>query len=269
VLAALALGACSVDATTPDGATTADLRVDVVGGIAAADYTFDLLDDGSIVGVHCTNMCNFEPGDTLSRLTQAQRISVRNTLIASGLLTAGRPVDFGEECCDQFYYRVIFSSGAIVRSFSGSIENFPAPLQVLVRTLHLVYLETPPVIMSQTKGLEGYSTDAVGIADARVVGGVLEVDVTYSGGCTTHDLDAVAWTPWTDSTPVQVGIAVTHDAHGDSCEAAVQRTLLFDLEALRVAYVGRFFDGPATLLLRVEPAKGAPGAEPRVIEFSF
>lgn len=269
VLVVLGLGACGTEITGLSDGETIVVRVDVSGGIAAADYTFELQDDGAILGIRCTNLCDFQPGDTLSRLTPAQRDAVKESVVTSGLPTSGRPTNFGTECCDQFTYRVIYTSGAVVRSFTGSSEAFPEPLRKLVRTLHLAYLDTPPLIVSQTTGLDGFSRDALGILDARVDAGILEVDVTYGGGCADHHLDAVAYTGWMESNPVQVGVALAHDARGDNCKAAIQRTLRFDLEPLREAYAAAYGEGNATLVLNLAPAEGAPGGGARQVTFNF
>jgi hypothetical protein len=269
VLAVMALGACDIDVTNLADGEAMVVRMGVTGGIAGVDYTFELQDDGAIVGIRCENACDFQPGDTLGRLTPAQRDAVQDGVVASGLPDAGRPVDFGTECCDQFAYRVIYTSGPVVRSFTGSSEALPEPLRKLVRTLHLLYLDTPPVIVAQSTGLEGFSLDPLAILDARVDAGTLEVDVTYGGGCAYHDLDAVVYTGWMESNPVQVGVAVTHDDHGDMCDALVQRTLRFDLEPLREAYVDAYGPGNATLILRLEPGAGAPGGAPQALTYSF
>ena len=269
VLAALALGACETEITGLSDGDTIVVRVDVAGGIAAADYTFEVQDDGAIVGIRCTHLCDFTPGDTLGHLTPAQRDAVQAAVVASGLPSAGRPVNFGTECCDQFTYRVIYTSGSVVRSFTGSSEALPEPLRKLVRTLHLAYLDTPPLIVSQTTGLDGFSRDALDIRDARVDAGVLEVDVTYGGGCTEHHLDAVAHTGWMESNPVQVGVALAHDARGDTCKALIQRTLRFDLEPLREAYASVYGEGNATLLLNLGPADYTASGGVSQVAFPF
>lgn len=268
VLAALTLGACETEVTGLSDGEAMVLRVDVSGGIAGADYTFEFQDDGAILGIRCVHLCDFLPGDTLGHLTPAQRDAVKADVVASGLPDSGRPVDFGTECCDQFTYRVIYTSGAVVRSFTGSSQALPEPLRKLVRTLHLAYLDTPPLIVSQAAGLDGFSRDAVEILDARVDAGILEMDVSYGGGCAEHHLDAVAHTGWMESNPVQVGVALAHDARGDSCKALVQRTLRFDLEPLREAYASAYGGGSATLLLNLAPA-GGPAGGGRQVAFSF
>jgi hypothetical protein len=269
VCAVLALAACKTEIVGFSDADVIVLRMDVTGGIAGVDYTFELQDDGAVLGIRCARVCDFLPGDTLGRLTPAQRLAVKAAVAASGLDEAGGTVDFGTECCDQFTYRVTYTSGTVVRSFSGSSEALPGSLRELVRTLHLLYLDTPPLIVSESAGLDGFSLDPVDILAARVSAGVLEVDVTYGGGCAAHDLDAVAWTGWMESNPVQVGLAVTHDARGDPCDALVRRTLRFDLEPLRDAYVAAYGAGNATLILRVEAGSGAPGGTPTTVTYSF
>lgn len=269
VLTAVGLGACGTEITGLSDGETMVLRVDVAGGIAVADYAFEVQDDGAIVGIQCTSLCDFRPGDTLSHLTPAQRDAVKAGVVASGLPDSGRPVNFGTECCDQFTYRVIYTSGSVVRSFTGSSEALPDPLRKLVRTLHLAYLDTPPLIVSQTEGLAGFARDAVEILDARVDAGILELDVTYGGGCAEHHLDAVAHTGWMESNPVQVGVALAHDARGDTCKALVQGRLRFDLEPLREAYAAAYGQGSATLILNIAPAAGAPSGGGRQVAFDF
>ena len=269
LLAAAMAAACSFESTGPTVGDDITLRVAVSGGVLGVDYTFEVGDEGLVQGVRCGIGCDFLAGDTLLRLTPAQWNAVRDEVIASGLPTAGRPVDFGTECCDQFSYRVTYSSGSEVRSFTGSIDEFPEPLRILVRKLHLLYLETPPLVVSQSGGLDGFRRDALAISGVRVEDGTLVVDVSYAGGCAAHDVDAVAYTGWMESNPVQVGVALAHDAHGDLCKALIQRTLRFDLEPLRVAYAKAYGEGAATLVLRVEPAAGAPGGGARSVSFSF
>ena len=130
-----------------------------------------------------------------------------------------------------------------------------------------MYLDTPPLIVSQATGLDGFSLDPLTIVDARVEDDILRVDLTYGGGCDLHDLDAVAHTGWMESNPVQVGVALTHDDHGDPCDAIVGRTLLFDLEPLKDAYFAAYGEGAATLLLNVKP--GAPGGSGLQVPYSF
>jgi hypothetical protein len=245
------LSGCDYAVLGPEPAVVATIRVRVTGGIASADYTYEVSTEGHVTGVDCINLCSFVPGDTLTHMTAAQQEAVLEAVNRSGLPTSGRPVDFGTECCDQFTYRVTYASGLEIRTFAGGFDQFPEPLQVLVRTLNLLYQGTGPLIVAQDSGLGGFPGDPLELLDARIDGGTLALDVRYAGGCTDHDLDAVAWTGWMESNPVQVGIAVAHGSRGDSCKALVARTVRFDLEPLRRAYESAYGSGPGTLVLRV------------------
>lgn len=269
LLLAFALAAtagCDTGFAAPDDEGTAVVRVRVTGGIAAADYTYELSSGGDVTGVACVSLCDFAAGDTLYHLSPAQREAFLEAVERSGLPTAGDARDYGTDCCDQFTYEVRYTSGREARTFSGGMENFPDPLKELVTTLQRFYQGVPPVILRQASGLAGFRADPVELTGARADGGFLVLDVRYGGGCAVHDLDAVAWTGWMESHPVQVGVALAHDAHGDACKALVGRTLRFDLEPLRRAYAEAYGPGPATLVLRVEVA-GASGAIP--VSFSF
>lgn len=243
------------DASTAPGLEDERIEVEVTGGIAAADYAYRL-ESGAVTGVACTRLCDFKPGDTLLVLTPAQGRALAAMVDASGLPSWTGPEDSGTQCCDQFHYRVTWSAAGRVRTFGGTEGLLPEPLRGVVHTLQLLRRAVPPVVLSQEDGLKGFRKDALHIHGARVEGGVLEVDAGWSGGCGRHDVDAVAWTGWMESHPVQVGLALTHDAHGDSCKALVRRTLRFDLEPLRRAYAKAYGDGPATLVLRVGAASG-------------
>lgn len=259
-----AVSACDGAPTAP-GAEDERIDVEVGGGIAAAEYAYRL-EGGAVTGVACARLCDFRPGDTLLVLTPAQQGAVAAAVDASGLPSWTGPEDSGTQCCDQFHYRVTWSSGGRVRRFGGTEGLLPPALGDLVRTLQLLRRGVPPLALSQAHGLDGYRSDALQLHDARIDGGLLAVDVGWSGGCARHDVDAVAWTGWMESHPVQVGVALAHDAHGDACKALVRRTLVFDLEPLRRAYRDAYGSGGATLVLRVGPASGG---EVRSVPFGF
>jgi hypothetical protein len=64
-------------------------------------------------------------------------------------------------------------------------------------------------------------------------GELLTVDVFHGGGCAPHDYSLCYYWPLAaPSDPPSVDFDLLHDAHGDSCEAAINRTLRFDLSPL-------------------------------------
>lgn len=254
VLLSATAAACDT-ASTGLGLEDERIEVEVGGGIAVASYAYRV-EGGVVTGVACGRLCDFRPGDTLLVLTPAQSRALASQVDASGLPSWTGPEDLGVQCCDQRHYRVTWSAGGRVRTFGGTEGLLPGALRDVVRVLELLRRGVPPVVLSQDDGLKGFGTDALQLLGARVEGGILEVDTQWSGGCQRHDVDAVAWTGWMESHPVQVGVALAHDAHGDACEALVRRTLRFDLAPLSRAYAKAYGDGPATLVLRVGAASG-------------
>ena len=90
------------------------------------------------------------------------------------------------------------------------------------------------------------------------------MDLTYSGGCEIHDVWAVAWGGWIESSPVQVWLFLSHDDHDDACDGVIQRTFRFGLETLKTAYEASYGigePGGTTLVLLLEDPQlsGPPG----------
>jgi hypothetical protein len=54
-----------------------------------------------------------------------------------------------------------------------------------------------------------------------------------------------------ESNPVQVGVKLSHDAKGDSCEALLSRMLRFDLMPLTIAYNNAYQVTSGTLRLNI------------------
>jgi hypothetical protein len=127
----------------------------------------------------------------------------------------------------------------------------------------------PPLIVAQDTGLEGFDRDAITVRGAHEEFGILYVEIQYGGGCAHHDVDAVAYTGWMESNPVQVGVALAHDAHDDMCDALVTRTLRFDLLPLRDAYADAYGPGNATLILRLQAADTAPAGPALQVTYHF
>jgi len=259
------VGGCDPDVVGPVLVEGSELRVHVTGGFAPADYTYAVA-GGAVVGVQCVSLCDFAGGDTLLALTPAQLAALDGEVRRADLDDLREDADFGTECCDQRVYEITWTSGGARRTLTGSDGTLPDDVRELVRVLELLRRGIPPIVVSQTGSLDGRPADALQIVSARAEGGMLEVEVRYGGGCRTHDIDAVAWTGWMESHPVQVGVALTHDAHGDACKALLTRSLRFDLEPLRRAYQASYGSGPATLSLRLEAASGGSSS---MLSYSF
>lgn len=108
---------------------------------------------------------------------------------------------------------------------------------------------SPPEPFSDCTTAEGDAFDLTGLA---IASDVLTADVGYGGGCETHDF-TLCWPEpaFAESEPVQATLEITHDAHGDSCEAYFEGPVSFDLTPLREAWIGAYGGTTGTILVHV------------------
>lgn len=103
-----------------------------------------------------------------------------------------------------------------------------------------------------------YPADAVTIVSATIDGDTLNLTVSYGGGCSDHAFGMLAATAWMESYPVQVGMRLAHDAHGDACKALLARTLRFDLTPLKAAYAASYQSATGKISLRIAGSPMSP-----------
>jgi hypothetical protein len=74
--------------------------------------------------------------------------------------------------------------------------------------------------------------DDISVMRSEIEGDRLTVTVQYGGGCEQHDV-ALCYEPaFGESDPPSVITHFLHDANGDTCEALISETLVFDLSPL-------------------------------------
>lgn len=82
--------------------------------------------------------------------------------------------------------------------------------------------------------------DPVDIGQATMMADVLQLEVSYGGGCETHEFRLCWNEKFRESQPVQVALTLQHDANGDTCEAYLHEELEFDLAPLKAAYMSAY-----------------------------
>ena len=77
--------------------------------------------------------------------------------------------------------------------------------------------------------------------NARIEADTLIVPVGYSGGCEAHEF-SLCWPDqsFREQEPVEVGLAVFHNANGDICEAYITEDISLNLRPLRDSYVDAY-----------------------------
>ncbi len=84
------------------------------------------------------------------------------------------------------------------------------------------------------------TSDPLTVVRKRFRGNVFDMDVIHGGGCATHDYVLCYGPAFLESYPVQTQLRLIHNAHGDVCDAAVARSLHFDLKPLADAYTSAY-----------------------------
>lgn len=62
---------------------------------------------------------------------------------------------------------------------------------------------------------------------------ILEVEISYSGGCAEHYFFLYTTLEYMKSLPPKLNLFLVHDANGDVCRELIQETLLFDIKKLQ------------------------------------
>lgn len=101
---------------------------------------------------------------------------------------------------------------------------------------------------------ETWGTDAYTINAATLRGDILTVNVSYSGGCETHEFTLVAEERFLESLPVQLRVSLSHNANGDRCEALITEDYHFDLTPLKEVYQTGYRKDTGTIILRLKDA---------------
>lgn len=110
-----------------------------------------------------------------------------------------------------------------------------------------------PVVTSST----GHRFDRAFIDSAYVKDDILHVAIQYGGGCRTHRFSLISSGTYLESYPVQLPMALAHDAQADPCRAFKWTVERFDLTAVKRAYLASYKQGGPLVLQLREPGDGA------------
>ena len=103
-----------------------------------------------------------------------------------------------------------------------------------------------------------FGTDRYVLNAATITGETLTINVSYSGGCATHQFTLVASDAFLESFPVQLRITLAHNANNDLCRAWLTEDYHFDLTSIKTLYQQGYQQEAGTIILRL---KDAPDGE--------
>ena len=108
-----------------------------------------------------------------------------------------------------------------------------------------------------------WGSDAYDINTSPVINAdVLMLNVSYGGGCETHDFTLVTSGVFLGADPVELQAVIAHNANRDTCEAYLTETYYFDVSPLKAHYQKIYQTQEGTFVLRIQ---GIP--EPVVYTF--
>ena len=102
-----------------------------------------------------------------------------------------------------------------------------------------------------TLGSDEYELNA-----AAIRADTLAVTVSYGGGCQEHQFAVDASAAFRESYPVQLPVALAHEANDDACERWVTEDRLFDLTPLRERYEEEYQQASGVIVLLLDGASG-------------
>ena len=117
------------------------------------------------------------------------------------------------------------------------------------------------VVFTHPEGVDSaaqWGTDSYELGAASVAGDTLAVTLSYGGGCKTHRFTLVAGEVFMESDPVQLAVAIAHDADDDPCEAWVTEDYHFILDPIKARYKASYGTGAGTIVLGLRYAPGGP-----------
>ena len=99
-----------------------------------------------------------------------------------------------------------------------------------------------------------FGADEFDLNTAAIEGDILKVNLSYSGGCKSHQFTLVASDSFMESDPVQLSIYIAHNANGDTCEAYPTEDYHFNLTPIKNLYQKYYQQNTGTIILRLRDA---------------
>ena len=103
-----------------------------------------------------------------------------------------------------------------------------------------------------------FGTDRYVLNAATITDDTLTVNVSYGGGCETHQFTLIASESFMESFPVQLHIDLAHNANNDLCRAWLTEDYHFDLTPIKTLYQESYRQEAGTIVLRLKDAPEAP-----------
>ena len=78
---------------------------------------------------------------------------------------------------------------------------------------------------------------------------LLCLEISYSGGCVSHDFSLIGSGSFSESYPVQTSMLLHHEDNDDNCDSIITDTLVFDLTPLKELYIESYSESSGTIII--------------------
>lgn len=217
--------------------------------------------------------------DQLSRL----RNEINSLFDETGNISSCRAVAFGSKPCGGPWEYLVYSNSATeTEIFLNKVANYNKLEKDLniqenamsdcahIQEPKLTVIDGKCVALSEHRKMElprgnlnllsltemhsaSLNVSPLRLIDANVVGDTLAIQISYSGGCRTHEFELLDTGIATKSIPPQHLLRLVHVLSDDPCEALVTKMLFYDLLPLKNKY-----DNLGSVALRIEGLGGMP-----------
>lgn len=119
------------------------------------------------------------------------------------------------------------------------------PLLILLITISFLFSACNEEVIVDKSGCPKYKeagymnqdslkNDPIHVQSVKIEGDCLLLTLQYSGGCREHEVDLVLMIPECGTPPLPPpDFRISHDAHGDMCEAWITKEYSFDISGIR------------------------------------
>ncbi|MEM7414277.1 MAG: hypothetical protein AAF389_02205 [Gemmatimonadota bacterium] len=265
--AAMCLAVVSCEGTSllgPIEPSDVSMTVSAAGGLTGSAYSLRVDGEtGDVSGIECQGvLCDFQPDELILRISKGQVAALAVRLEQAGVLQHdGR--DFGDECCDIGSFEFDYRRGDLSGSFEGTTTRIPEGLVRAITPVAGLANRVVPMLIDSANPPAEWPDDTYALGDVSVEGTIVDLEVSFGGGCEAHTFDLVGLGASLDSSPAEIDAIVSHDAFGDACEAYLTETRRFETTPLRTLFETVY--GPITETTPIVIRLAVPGQEEPVL----
>ena len=114
------------------------------------------------------------------------------------------------------------------------------------------YLGSDGIILGDKENTASLKFDRYNLNDIKVVGDIVKINISYSGGCRDHEFKLIAQNYFGESDSPKAELVLSHNSNLDPCEAFLTEEHSFNLLPLKYEFIKKFEKDSGTILMVLE-----------------